>query len=359
MTPARCTSRLAAVAFGLLALPALAAEGLSAASSTETVVAARPPAGTAAAPASAPDRSGGRELGGHLFMPVLGIVGPFATTSFGTFLTLGAGSTEGAVSLQLPGMSSSPQTFSGKVSYAVVGGVIGYEYAFLRDFAARLVLSETLYSGTTGTSAAVVGTNARLGGDLGLTGGLTFGNSLRVSVVFDANYAPRIGLLLGPAIKSAFDSCSTGITDCRFDFGKLFEQQNILTLTPGVAAAWAPLNALGVTANVSYSYLSIDTVGSGVVSQGAMSLGAAVDFDLRNVCEVPVGVQAAWNTQLRLSGADTSFSFTDLGGGLFYTGRKELSLGLQALNRRFRVVPGVDVSWSTILALIGLRYYWQ
>src|SRR6476659_5506320 len=100
MTPARRTARLAAVAFGLLASPTLADDG--------------------------------RELGGHSFMPVLGIVGPFAATSFGTFLTLGAGTTEGAVSLQLPGTSSPPQTFSGKVSYAVVGGVIGYEYAFLR-----------------------------------------------------------------------------------------------------------------------------------------------------------------------------------------------------------------------------------
>jgi hypothetical protein len=80
---------------------------------------------------------------------------------------------------------------------------------------------------------------------------------------------------------------------------------------------------------------------------------------LRNVSELPVGVQATWNSQLRITGAETSSFFTDLGGGLFYTGRKDLSLGLQALNRRFRVVPGVDVSWRTIVALTGLRYYCQ
>jgi len=52
-------------------------------------------------------------------------------------------------------------------------------------------------------------------------------------------------------------------------------------------------------------------------------------------------------------------SFTDLGGGLLYTGIEDLSLGVQAVNRRFRVVPVVDVSWSTFVVSIGLRYYWQ
>jgi hypothetical protein len=51
--------------------------------------------------------------------------------------------------------------------------------------------------------------------------------------------------------------------------------------------------------------------------------------------------------------------FTDLGGGLFYTGRRNLSLGIQFVDRRFRVAPDVDVSWSTFIAQIGLRYYWN
>ncbi|HKO92345.1 MAG TPA: hypothetical protein VJU61_14375, partial [Polyangiaceae bacterium] len=64
-----------------------------------------------------------------------------------------------------------------------------------------------------------------------------------------------------------------------------------------------------------------------------------------------------WNSLLSLSDAG-DFSFTDLGGGVFYTGRDNLSLGVQAVNRRFRVVPEVDVSWSTFVASLGLRYYW-
>ena len=49
---------------------------------------------------------------------------------------------------------------------------------------------------------------------------------------------------------------------------------------------------------------------------------------------------------------------TDLGGGIFYTGRPHLALGLQIVNRRFKVQPDVKVDWGTWLATIGLRYYW-
>ncbi|HET7540610.1 MAG TPA: hypothetical protein VFK05_12085 [Polyangiaceae bacterium] len=344
--------------------PAIAATNASADSPPETAphaAAASPPiAETAQRPraaATALHRPAGRELGGHVFMPVLGIVGPFATTSFGTFLTMGAGSTHGSVTVQIPG-SAQPETFGGKVSYAAVGGVLGFEYAFLRNFSARALITETLYSGTTGAAAAVIGTNARLGGGLGLTAGLPIGNSVRVAGVFDVNYAPRFGLLLGPAIHAAFDSCSTGVTDCRFDLNKLFQQQNVLRLTPGLAAAWTPTKPLGITGNVSYAYSSIDTKGSGAYSEGAMSFGAAVDFDFHAFTSVPVGLQALWNTEATLEKGGIA-SFTDLGGGMFYTGREELALGLQAINRRFRVVPEVDVSWNTVIAMMGLRYYWR
>jgi len=35
-----------------------------------------------------------------------------------------------------------------------------------------------------------------------------------------------------------------------------------------------------------------------------------------------------------------------------------MTLGLQIVARRFKVQPGVEVSWSTYLATIGARYYW-
>ena len=72
---------------------------------------------------------------------------------------------------------------------------------------------------------------------------------------------------------------------------------------------------------------------------------------------VPVGLQLTWSSLIPVSGEDNQ-RYTDVGGGLFYTGRKDLSLGLQLAVRRFAVVPEVEVSWSTVVAMIGLRYYW-
>jgi hypothetical protein len=289
-------------------------------------------------------------------MPTLGIPDPFATTSFGTYLTLGAGTTKGSVTLQVPG-SSAPQTYTGDVSFAAVGGVLAFQYEFLRGVAARVGLSETIYSGTTGAAAAVVGTNARVGLGAGITAGLPIGYSLRVAGVLDASYTPRFGLLLGPAVKSAYESCQAGVASCQFDFSKLFEQENVLEVVPGVTAGWAPLTSLGITGGLSYSYASIDTSGSGTKSRSGLSVGAAVDFDLLALSRVPVGLQVTWNSLIPITGEGDS-RYTDLGGGLFYTGRKDLSLGFQFVNRRFRVDPAVDVSWHTIVGLLGLRYYW-
>ena len=301
----------------------------------------------------------GREIAGHVFSPALGIVSPFATTNFGTFLLVGGGTTEGSVSLQLPGNPPpAPTTFSGSVSYGAIGGVLGFEYAFLPGVSARLGLTETLYTGLSGAAAAAIGTNARLGVGGGVTAGIPIGHHVRLAGVIDMGYAPRAGLVLGPAIESAFESCSTGVRDCRFEFSQLFQQRNIFQFEPGVAAAWAPMAAFGIVGNISYSFASVAATSHESGGQGGMAFGLATDFDFKAISSVPVALQASWSALVPFSGNDVTYGYTDLGGAIFYSGRKNLSLGVQVVDRRFRVSPDVDVSWFNIIALIGLRYYW-
>jgi hypothetical protein len=346
---------LAAAAFGLLLSPGWArpAEAPAATPAPAAAAPAAVPAATAATVAAEPPRPEGRELAGHLFMPTLGIRGPFSVTNFGTFLTVGQGSTTASVTLTLPDGSTKP--IGGSVDYVAIGGILSYQYEFVRGVSARLGLSESLYSGTTGTALAVVGTNVRLGLDAGLTAGLTFGDSLRVAAVIDASSAPRMGLKLGAVLEGLARSCQAG--DCVFDLQDLFNQQNVLTLQPGVAAGWAPHKSVGVTANLSYSWSSIAVSNKPTLTTGGVVAGAAVDFDFMGVSKVPVGLQLTWASLFPVSG-DTSSQYTDVGGGLFYTGQKDLSLGLQLFVRRFKVVPEVEVSWTTVLSQIGLRYFW-
>ncbi len=306
----------------------------------------------------APPR-GGRELAGHVFLPALGVNSPFTTTSFGSYLTIGAGTTQGSVTVQLPGTPPpAPQTFTGDVSYGAVGGVLAYEWEFMRNVSARLLLNETIYSGTTGAAVAVVGTNARLGAGAGLTAGLWTWESVRLGATLDATYAPQIGLILGPAIKTAYESCTSGVSNCTFDFGQLFNQKNVFQVEPGATAAWAPIPALGVTGNARYVFSSLDTSSGGTKTQGAIVVGAAADWDFRAISTVPVGVQLTWSSLLPLTSGSGESRYTDVGGGVFYTGRRNVSVGLQVVDRRFRVAPEVDLSWSTFLVMTGLRYYW-
>jgi hypothetical protein len=148
------------------------------------------------------------------------------------------------------------------------------------------------------------------------------------------------------------------VANCQFNFDELFQQRNALTIQPGLAAAWAAAKPLGFTFNASYVYTSFTLSNQPTVNQGGVSLGAAVEFDFMDVSHVPIGLQLNWASLFAFSDDNGNLGYTDLGGGIFYTGRKELSLGIQVADRRFRVAPDVDVSWNNVVGFIGLRYYW-
>jgi len=292
--------------------------------------------------------SGGRVLNGHVFMPATDVPPPFATTSFESAMILGYGTTSASFQVL------DAQVLSGTLEYAGIGGLLSYEYAFLDHFSVRVSLNEAIYSGITGKSAIVVGSTLQGGGSAGFTASLPLGNSARVGFLFDAAFQPNLALTIGSAINSVIETCKQG--ECVVGTGEAFQQRNLVTYQPALAASWAPLPALGLTANVAYVWGQETGNNSNNNSGQEVVLGAAADFDFGAVWHVPVGLQA----QFRWAAPNGSFlqHVTDLGGGIFYTGRKELSVGIQVVNRQFAVTPDVDVSWSTYLSQIGLRYYW-
>jgi len=246
--------------------------------------------------------------------------------------------------------------YSGSFDYAGVGSILGYEYAFQRYFSARFTLSNIIYSGIDGPSAIVVGTSLQVGTTLGLTASLPVGDSLRVGFLLDAGVVPGLGLTIGNGIQTIIEDCRAG--DCNASEGAIFGTQSALTLQPALAANWVPWRPLGITANTAYLYLSQDQ-GDETFTGEAVSLAAAADFDFLAISKVPIGLQLAFSWTAPIGGTETTLQHvTDLGGGIFYTGRPHLSLGLQLVSRRFAVQPTVDVSWSTFLSTIGLRYYW-
>ncbi len=293
----------------------------------------------------------GRTLNGHRFMPTAAVSQPFATTSLASYLIVGLGSTTG--SLQV-----GDRVFSGSFDYAGAGGFLGYEYAFLDYFSARLSIVEAIYSGINGKSALVVGTEVQIGGNLGVTASMPLGDSVRLGLLFDVGYSPNLAITLGTGVASIINSCiAAGVQGCSVNTDSLFGSTNVLSLQPAVSASWAPFRSMGITGSVGYVYAS-QTKSENTVTGQAAVLATAVDFDFLAISSVPIGLQAqfAWTAPFTGGGLQ---HVTDLGGGLFYTGRKDLSAGLQFINRRFAITPDVDVSWSAKLLTLGLRYYWQ
>jgi hypothetical protein len=288
----------------------------------------------------------GRVVGGHIFMPAQDVPGALLTTSFLSGLLVGVGSTTGTTQI-------GDQVLSGTFDYAAVGAVLAYEYAFLDHFSARVGLTESIFSGTTGRSAIVIGSELQAGFGAGATFSLPVGDKLRMGLLFDLGFTPNVGLTVGNAIKGVINNCQT--TGCSVDGINAFQQKNVTTLQPSLAANWAPIRALGLTGNFGYLYANQKINGT-TFTGNALTIGLAADLDLYDVWKVPIGlqVQYSWTAPK----GSTLQHVTDLGGGIFYTGRKNLALGVQVINRRFAVTPDVDVSWKTYIANIGLRYYW-
>ncbi|MGZ6060010.1 MAG: hypothetical protein ACXWLP_11165 [Myxococcaceae bacterium] len=289
----------------------------------------------------------GRVLNGHVFMPSNRVAGALTTTSFGTFLNTAFGNTTASVQI-------GDQLYSGGFDYAGIGATLGYEYAFLNYFSVRFTIDEFVYSGINGSSALVIGTALSTGGTLGFTASLPIGDSLKVGILLDGAIGPGLALTIGSGINTIIKSCQAG--NCVVGEGNIFGKNNSFTLQPALAMNWAPWRPFGITANVSYAFVSQD-LSSGSFSGQSFGLGVALDFDFKAISDVPIGLQAVFAWTAPTSGGNLQH-VSDLGGGIYYTGRPHLALGLQIVNRRFKVQPNVNVSWSTWLATIGLRYYW-
>jgi hypothetical protein len=294
----------------------------------------------------------GRILNGHVFMPSATVPGALTTTSFGSFLVLGYGKTTGSVTV-------GDKQYTGNFDYAGVGAIIGYEYAFLKYFSARLAINEIVFSGINGSSAIVIGTTLATGFNLGVTASLPIGDSLRLGVLLDAGFQPGLALTIANGLQSIISSCTTGSDGrphCEVGDGSIFGMNNAKIIQPALAANWVPWRPLGVTANFAYLHVSQDR-NDGTFNGDALTLAGAADFDFLAISSVPIGLQVAFSWTAPINGTGLQH-VTDLGGGIFYTGRKNLALGLQLVSRRFGVQPTVDVSWSTWLSTIGMRYYW-
>jgi len=94
-----------------------------------------------------------------------------------------------------------------------------------------------------------------------------------------------------------------------------------------LAGAWAPWAFFGL--NFDFSYLNPRKTGVAAHSKNGVNLAAVVDFDARPLVQwLPIGIDGGYSRTISLGGGGVAVQ-QDYSFGLYYTGRKELALGLE------------------------------
>jgi hypothetical protein len=255
-----------------------------------------------------------RALNDHLFQPSLLVQGPFTTTEFGMATIFGSGQAKAPV------YDINGNQIGGK-EYSVVlyGQDLGYQLRLGKNFAVRVGVNGVIFSGTNARGLLVVGTTAQVALDAGLTWGHNLARTARIALVFDIGTQPQLSVLVGNSVLNALQN-------------RVFSSEGLLSTvqraqaTPGVSFAWAPVPVLGFV--------------------GVIHWAISVQGDFR--VDLPVG-------------GNGINEVTQVGGGVYYSGRAALALGLEVDWRHGKIRPGVTPDLSSDSATAGLvfRYYWQ
>jgi len=294
----------------------------------------------AAEPAKAAPSSK-RELDGHVFAPSLFVIPPFRETTFQLGLLYGVGNATGPTY-----DSSGNVTGTQDLSLAALAQTFNYEYRFLEWLSAGVTAVTLAYTGITGASVVSIGAQVGIGLGAEVKLGHRFG-PVETALLLDVSYAPQYGFLIADAILRA-------LRDHVLDPAAALETTHSLTLSPTLAAAWAPFPALGLTGNLGYVFKSVRLSGTDILEQSAILIGVEADFDFGKISSTPIGLLASYRLSNPVAGDFPRVQ--DISGGISYTGRPELGLGLEIGSRRYYVRPGL-LATATV-AQIGLQYYW-
>ncbi len=307
---------------------------------------------TAAKPAAAsPVEKFGREMGGHLFLPSHIIDDPFSYTAFGMYFGLGAGNALG------PALQLSPPAVVGEKWYGYTGLGLGMilNVRILEYLSARAILNTTAYLGTGSGAALTVGTSARFTGTVGVKGSLPVGENFRFAVTLDGSYGPVYSLLLAQGFVDALNQCRTDPSRCSVDLGAALQTVDTLTWVGGLVGSWAPTPYLGVTGN--FQFIAPTKTGSVSSSQNGVTLAIMGEFDAKPIWNwLPVGMNLAYQLTTPVGGSGVATA-QETGFGFYYTGRKDLALGVE-LDWKWSTLETQQVSTAT-LAWFNFRYYWN
>jgi len=282
-----------------------------------------------------------RVLDGHVFSSGTLVRSPFAVTAFEANLMYGSGTATGPTYDRF-GIVVGDETYT----FAAEAQTFSYDKKLAEGVSVGGGVVSQLYSGIDGPSVVVVGTEIGAGLFARGTAGRRLG-PVHAALTFDGSYAPRYGILVLDAIQKA-------LQDRELDSEAAFNQTNAWTLKPGIAAAWAPHPALGLVASLDYQWVSLDATDSGWQEESGVDLAIAADLDLGTFTSVPAAFLASYHRTEPIGSSGVS-PITDFTGGVFYTGRPALVLGLEV---GYRSLSVRELDATATVAQIRLQYLW-
>ncbi len=295
------------------------------------------------APASAQDENAGRTLGGHTFMPSGQDRDPFITT----YLRSGTG----FAIFELPLLTTDWQgselvLLEGDVLYLVQG--FRYQQAVNDWLAVRGAFAALGRGGIDEKSVLAQGVRWAFAGELGATA--RFWSSERAALAVSADVALGNAYTIN-VLDFAEDVIEDGLDEENSLMSELGGSQGRL----GLVGAWAAKRWLGVTAFMDWGW----SEGSGARNWDERRLGggSTVGIDFKELGAVPVGIRFTFSSEpAAQEGTGLDDDIRSYGVGVFYTGRPELSVGLDAMFLRLPLIDS-DAEADALQLSVDMRYY--
>ena len=308
----------------------------------------------AAAPALADDEAapGGehwrRELGGHVFIPSLAIDDPFLSTNLAVYTGAGYSWIDG------PDFDTRGNLLTNQRSYVAeaLAEAVTFQAGITRWLALRVGGGGGINAGSDGRSALVVGATQPITVDAGVTASWRLARIVRLGGTFDFAYSHL--KLIQP-----LSAVQASIAGAQVDAAQASQRVDGYAIAPGAAVAIAPHPAIGLLAVAQYQWNGYygDIAGVGLSS---FVLGASAQLDLRPfVPWLGLGFLVAYRAQLPFE-SGTRYTHT-LEGGIFYTGRRAIDLGIDLQVKWFDLRPYARFPLDTtqLISVVLLRYHWN
>jgi hypothetical protein len=295
-------------------------------------------------------------LKGHRFIPTSTVPDPFITsylrsnTGFGLLLD---------ANIPVLTEADTVAVLQGDIAFAVLG--FEYQQAIVDFLALRIGFGGAVRTGTNSETLIAEGLSANYSFAFGVTGRVLRTENFLLSAVADFGSNKIIGVDPFGWAERVTAECgdlpSEEIAECILSTEEaLLVSGRSNAITGGARGAWSPATWFGLRGRVEFgagdAFDPEADLGTTIVN-----LGAVADIDLLEVTPVPIGFLLGYDAELFGSrGSDIAESTTRFNLGLFYTGRKEFSVGVETLWGRVNLTQSED-NVDSVTFNLRLRYF--